>query len=183
MDAGSQIGDALLAALPGGADFIQIRPRDVLQGAEFLIAIESHFVVAGGKLGGFQAGLGRHDLRIQLLIGEPRLLQSNLCGLYFIAKRRRVEFKQQIALLHLAVVVHMYRRHIAGDARRYGRHHAHHRGVRRQRDPDIRDNKIDKHQQERGNTHPYPAGKFLFRGHDYLVLLSSSRIVRKLQAI
>ena len=182
-DVGLNRADGLLAALPGGANLIQIRLRDVLQGAQLLVAIKGHFVVTRGQHGGFQAGLRGSDLRIQLFVGQACLLERDLRRFYLIAKRRVVEFKQQIASLHLAVVMDMYRRHVAGDARRHRRHYAHHGGVRRQRDPDIRDDKVDKHQQERGNTHPYPAGKLLFRGHYFSVLLSSSRIVRKLQAI
>ena len=147
--------DGLLAALPGGTDLIQIRLRYVLQGAQFLVAVECHFVVTRGQHGGFQAGLRCGNLRIQLIVRQTRLFQRDLRRLDLIAKRRGVELKQQIAFLNLAIVMDMYRRH----------------------------DKVNKHQQERGNTHPYPAGKLLFRSHYFSVLLSSSRIVRKLQAI
>ena len=175
--------DGLLAALPGGTDLIQIRLRHALQGTQFLVAVEGNFVITRRQHRGFQAGLRRGNLRVQLIVRQTRLFQRNLRRFDLIAKRRGVELKQQIASLNLAIVVDMYRRHIPGDAGRHRGHHAHHGGVRRQRDPDIRDDKVDKHQQERGNTYPYPAGKLLFRSHYFSVLLSSSRIVRKLQAI
>ena len=121
---------------------------------------------------GAKHGLRGSDLRIQLFVGKACLLKRDLRRFHFIAKRRVIQLKQQIAFLHQAVVVHMDCRDIAGDARRYRCHHAHHGGVRRQRDPDIRDDKVNKHQQERGNTHPYPTGKFLFWGHhSFLVLI------------
>jgi hypothetical protein len=183
MNIGFESRHRLLAALPGGAYFIQIRPGNVLHGAESLVAVEGYFVIAGGELCRFQAGLGGNDLRVKLLIRQAGLLQRNLGCFDFIAKRRRVEFKQQIALLHLAIIVDVYRRHVTRDAGRHRCHHPHYGGVWRQRDPDIRYDEIDEHQQERGNTYPYPTGKFLFRSHYFSVLLSSSRIVRKLQAI
>ncbi|WP_261308092.1 biotin/lipoyl-binding protein, partial [Enterobacter roggenkampii] len=69
-DVGLNRADGLLAALPGGANLIQIRLRDVLQGAQLLVAIKGHFVVTRGQHGGFQAGLRGSDLRIQLFVGQ-----------------------------------------------------------------------------------------------------------------
>lgn len=80
-----------------GANLIQIRLRDVLQGAQLLVAIEGHFVVARGQHGRFQAGLRGGDLRIQLVVGKACLLKRDLRRFHFIAKRRVVELKQQIA--------------------------------------------------------------------------------------
>lgn len=84
-----------------GANLIQIRLRDVLQGAQLLVAIEGHFIVTRGQHGGFQAGLRGGDLRIQLFVGQACLLKRDLRRFHFIAKRRVVELKQQIAFSRL----------------------------------------------------------------------------------
>ena len=165
LDLRVQRRDRLLAGLPGGPHLIEVGLRDVLHRTQALVAIERDLIVTGGVLCGAQIGAGGGDLCIQLLVAQFRLLEGDLRRFNFINEWRWVELIQQVALFHLAVVVHVNVRDIAGDPRRYRGHHAHHGGVRRQRDPDIGNDKPGEYSQKSGNTHPYPAGKFLFRRH------------------
>ena len=165
LDLRVQRRDRLLAGLPGGSHLIEVGLRDVLHRTQALVAIERDLIVTRGVLRGAQVGAGGGDLRVQLLVAQFRLLEGDLRRFNFINEWRWVELIQQVALFHLAVVVHVDVRDIAGDPRRNRGHHAHDGGVRRQRDPDIGNDKPGEYSQKSGNTHPYPAGKFLFRRH------------------
>ena len=146
--------------------------RHVLHGAQALVAVEGDFVITRGVLRGAQVGASGGDLRIQLLVAQFGLFKGDLRRFNFINEWRGIELIQQVAFFHLAIVVHVDVRDVAGDPRRDRSHHAHHGGIRGQWDPDIGNDKPGEYHQESGNTYPYPAGKFLFwRHHSVLDLV------------
>ena len=106
----------LLAGLPGGAHLVEIGLRHVLHGAQALIAVKGGLVVPGVELRGAQVGTHRGDLRIQLLVAQLCLLKGDLRSLDLIDKWRRIQFVQQVALFHLAIVMYMHLRDVAGYA-------------------------------------------------------------------
>jgi hypothetical protein len=70
--------------------------RNVLHGAQALVAIEGDLIVAGGVLRGAQVGARGGDLRIQLLVAQLRLFKRDLRRLDFIDKRRRIQLIEQV---------------------------------------------------------------------------------------
>lgn len=153
----------LLTGLPGGLHPVEVELQGVLHRTQALVAIECDLIVTGDILYGAQIGADSGDLCTQLLVAQSRLLEDDPCHPNFINGWRWVEPIQQIALFHLAVVVHVNMRNIAGDPQRYQGHRTHHGGARCQRDLGIGSDKSGKYSQRSGGIHPYPADKFLFR--------------------